>query len=84
MSEKKKPEEPSTLIKSEGSEACGCYVVVYSDDRSIVTPCAPHGLLGAARALQEAAAALNATANGLVRREQQSTIMQAVKEAGKK
>lgn len=69
------------IVKSEGTKPCGCHVVEYSDDTSETTPCPPCGFISAAQALQAAANAIGAVANGLRAQMQKEAMRIAVEGA---
>lgn len=45
---------PPRVIESEVDDPCGCHTIIYSDGMKALDPCVPHGLEGAAEALNQA------------------------------
>lgn len=50
--------EQSKIVKKEETKPCGCHFVEYADETRELSPCAPCGLMGSAKALQAAAEAM--------------------------
>lgn len=70
-------EPDKKLVVSEGGKPCGCYVVKYSDDTSMINPCAPCGFMAVAEHLQAAANAIGAVGQNLREQQKQAALMQA-------
>lgn len=78
MEQEQEQKTPSTLLKSEGTDPCGCHHAVFSDDRVETTPCIVHGLIATANALRAASNYMADTAMGIVRAQKTRSMTAAV------
>lgn len=84
MTEEAPKTPPARIIKNTQRKPCGCVITEFSDGQGQLAPCVPCGLrasahhLGAAaQAMMQAGQAMAATAESIVREQQQAVLEQA-------
>ena len=66
------------IVKDSGRKPCGCYYEHYGDGTGVLSPCVGHALISAAQGLGQAASALGACGERLLKEQQAQEFRAAV------